>query len=408
MKKILTLLLLLFSGALMLAQQNTLTKILNAHKSELSPAIENPAKYEIQIIYTQINRDKNNVPSFKEYDFRLDSSFYFYPASSVKMPASFVALEKINRLKKYGVKKETDFLIDTNNVGLEHLLSDSNEAKKISNIAECVERVFLISDNNAFNKLYEFLSPQYLNETLWNKGYEDVLIQHRLSISLSHEENMLTHKMIFFKGDKVLYVQPPKKSVLKKKFDLKNILLGKGYYYDGKLINEPMDFSQKNYISLKTLTKILKAVIFPSSVPPKMRFNLTKNDYKFLYKYMSIPPRKSELFANDTSYYDSYVKAFIYGGTKENVPDYLKIFSKSGLAYGFLTEVAYIADIKQGVEFMLSAVIHVNENGIYNDDHYEYDTIGIPFLANLGKVIYQYELQRPRKFKPDLKRFWNE
>ena len=388
------------------AQENILEKLLDAHKAELSPAMENPDAYEIQIIYTQIDRDSLNKPIFTEYDYRLNNKFYFYPASTVKMPASFLALEKLNKLRKYGINKETKFLIDSNNVGLQKLLSDSSSAQRISTIAENIERIFLVSDNNAFNKLYEFLTPQYFNETLWNKGYKDVLIQHRLSIPLSYEENMKTHKMIFFKGEKPLYVQPPRISVIKKKFNLENTLKGKGYYSGGRLINEPMDFSHKNYISLKTLTMLLRAVIFPESVPPKMRFNLTNEDYDFLYKYMSLVPRKSRLFANDTSYYDSYVKAFIYGGTKDTIPDYLRIFSKSGLAYGFVTEVDYIADIKHGVEFMLSAVIHANSDGIYNDDKYDYTTVSIPFLANLGKIVYNYELQRKRKFKPDLSRVW--
>lgn len=74
-------------------------------------------------------------------------------------------------------------------------------------------------------------------------------------------------------------------------------------------------------------------------------------------------------------------------------------------AYGYLIDNAYIADFKNGVEFLLSAVIYVNNNQIFNDDKYEYDEIGFPFLANLGKVIYEYELKRDKKFPSDLSKF---
>ena len=47
----------------------------------------------------------------------------------------------------------------------------------------------------------------------------------------------------------------------------------------------------------------------------------------------------------------------------------------------------------------------MNENQIYNDDVYEYDEIGFPFLADLGRIIYQYEINRKRKNIPDLSRF---
>jgi hypothetical protein len=54
---------------------------------------------------------------------------------------------------------------------------------------------------------------------------------------------------------------------------------------------------------------------------------------------------------------------------------------------------------------MLTATIYVNSDGIINDDKYDYDRIGYPFLYQLGQSIYHYELKRTKKFKPDLSRF---
>jgi hypothetical protein len=54
---------------------------------------------------------------------------------------------------------------------------------------------------------------------------------------------------------------------------------------------------------------------------------------------------------------------------------------------------------------MLSATISCNSDGIYNDDKYDYDRLGFPFMKNLGKTIYEYELSRKRKFVPDLSGF---
>jgi hypothetical protein len=45
---------------------------------------------------------------------------------------------------------------------------------------------------------------------------------------------------------------------------------------------------------------------------------------------------------------------------------------------------------------MVTATILVNSDGVFNDDAYEYDQVGIPFLAQLGRELYQYELQRKR------------
>ena len=43
---------------------------------------------------------------------------------------------------------------------------------------------------------------------------------------------------------------------------------------------------------------------------------------------------------------------------------------------------------KNDLEYILTATIHVNKDGIFNDDVYEYDEIGMPFLAQLGREIH--------------------
>jgi len=52
--------------------------------------------------------------------------------------------------------------------------------------------------------------------------------------------------------------------------------------------------------------------------------------------------------------------------------------------------VAYVKD-RNGIEFFLTATILTNKNEIFNDNNYEYDQLGIPFLAALGREIYQFE-----------------
>ena len=54
---------------------------------------------------------------------------------------------------------------------------------------------------------------------------------------------------------------------------------------------------------------------------------------------------------------------------------------------------------------MLTATIYVNSDGIMNDDRYDYETIGLPFLYRLGQFFYQYDLERTRRYQPDLSRF---
>ena len=57
------------------------------------------------------------------------------------------------------------------------------------------------------------------------------------------------------------------------------------------------------------------------------------------------------------------------------------------------------------IEFFLSATIYCNKDGILNDDIYDYETIGFPFMKNLGQLIYGLESKRSRKIIPDLSPF---
>jgi hypothetical protein len=150
---------------------------------------------------------------------------------------------------------------------------------------------------------------------------------------------------------------------------------------------------------------MLKAVLFPQSVPQQQRFDLSEEDYQFLYKYMSILPKESSFPTYDTSYYDGYCKFLMWGDKKEAISKNIRIFNKVGDAYGYMIDNAYIVDFDKKIEFMLSAVILCNEDMIFNDGKYEYEKIGFPFFGNLGRVIYNYEITRKRKFQADLSNF---
>ncbi len=389
------------------SDSNLIEGLLKSRLDLFGTVMENPAKFEVQIIYTQIDRDKNNQPSFKEYSYRLDKSQYFYPASTVKFPTALLALERVNELNIKGFDKYSRMQIDSGYREQTKVLYDSTAANLRPSIAHYVKKLFIVSDNDAHNRLYEFVGQGYLNDKLHEKGYEDVRIIHRLSIGDGDERAKYTNPMRFYSGKQLVYHKPLEYNEKTYPFKLKNETAGKGFYKKDKLIEQPMNFADKNYISLSNLHQLLKAVIFPEAVPEKQRFNLTNDDYKLLYKSMSILPRESNYpnYKKDTTMTDNFVKFLIYADTPNITNKSIRIYNKIGLAYGYLIDNAYIVDFKNQTEFMLSVVIYVNEDQIFNDDKYEYDSIGFPFLANLGRVLYDYDLKRKRENKPDLKRF---
>ncbi len=147
--------------------------------------------------------------------------------------------------------------------------------------------------------------------------------------------------------------------------------------------------------------------MFPDAIGPQQRFDLGDDDYAFLYHNMSGYPSDSGIaeYSDAEEYPDGHVKFFLYGGDTPEIPANIRIFNKVGSAYGFLTDAAYVVDFERGVEFLLAATVYTNANGTFNDDEYEYDDIGLPFLRELGLAIYEVELARERQNRPDLSRF---
>ena len=320
------------------------------------------------------------------------------------MPVAFLALQKLNELNITGLDKNTAMITDSG-YNQNAILNEPTAADGRPTIAHYIKEVFMVSNNEANNRLYEFVGQEYINKELEKKSYKSAQILHRLGVSLSDIENRKTNAILFTdKNSKPLYTQAMQYSNLE--YIKRNDFLGKGFYKNNMLKNEPFDFSAKNRLYLDDMNKMLLSVYFPEKFSAKQRFNLKEDDYNFIYKYMSQMPTESTFPHYDsTEYYDAYCKFLLYGSEKTKMPSNIRIFNKVGNAYGFLTDVAYIVDFENNIEFALSATIYVNKDEIFNDDKYEYETIGFPFMKNLGKTIYDYELTRERKNKPDLSKF---
>lgn len=365
----------------------------------LRQVVENPA-HRVQIIYTQIDRDANNQATFKTYHYNLDTNTYFYPASTVKLPVALLALEKLNELNLPGITANSTLQTGAATPPQTAVNFDSSSANYLPSIAHYIKKIFLVSDNDAYNRLYEFLGQDYINQKLIEKGFTRSRIIHRLSVSgFDTLGNRLTNPIQLLNDSEVVYEQAEQYGNAYPKWNLEDQIQGKAYTTnDGDLIKAPFDFTYKNYLSLLDLHDIIQGVMLPSAVSPNQRFQLTPADYKLLYEYMSKLPRESDYPAYpDLEDWDDYVKFLLFGSSKTRIPEHIRMYNKVGDAYGYLTDAAYIVDDKNKVEFLLAATIHVNENETFNDGVYEYDRIGFPFLGQLGEAIYQYELQRERK-----------
>ena len=218
-----------------------LTGLLNKLDKRYENIITQPQRYRAKILYTQIDRDDNNHPKFTKHTFGVRPNSYFYPASTIKLPIAALALEKLNRIEN--IDKDTYLNILPGPDKLTGATKDLSSDDGFATIGHYIHKLFVVSDNESFNRLYEFLGRDHINHRLWDLGYAGTRIRHRLSLPLTPEENRYTNAFQFFKDPLILHEQPSQIAELDLDIPFNDHLIGESYFYKNKKINKPMDFS---------------------------------------------------------------------------------------------------------------------------------------------------------------------
>jgi len=371
--------------------------------------IDNKAEYKPQIIYTEINRDANNKPSFTNHYYLLDSTNYFYCASLVKLPCSILALEKINEQHIEGLSKDSYMFTDNVYPCQATCIKDTSSETGFPSLSHYLKKMLLVSDNYSYSRVYEFLNPKYIHNRLSQLGYPNARIIHRFDPSCKGEANQTINPVRFLDSKmNLLYKQEADAGYHNLRNPLGKIVLGKDVYNKKKkLISEKKDFTNSNYLPLSNIHSILQRLIFQNHLPENDRYNITKDDWQFLVKHLGMYPRESNYPRyNAKTYHDSFKKYFIYGNkVKEINSDSMRVFNVIGYSYGFIVDCAYIVNYKTKTEYMLSSVLYTNKRNSFGSGAYEYESTGIPFLKELSLELYKHEAKRKKENLPDLSEF---
>ncbi|GAB4283261.1 MAG: hypothetical protein Kow0068_08070 [Marinilabiliales bacterium] len=354
--------------------------------------IENSKKYRLQIIYTRVITNPDGTKSLQDYYYRLNPDEYVYLASVIKLPMAALTLEKLNELKVFGIDRFTSFQMDTNITCDDKPIYNTFIQKKLKNLDMCIRKALVLSDNDAYNVMFDFLDSKWINLRLQDMGYDNIRVLTRF-IRCNKYENRMSAGMKFFINNKIVYEKAEHYNILD--FSYKHpIYIGKKHVDNDVLIDKPKDFSNYNFISLLDAHTILKSLVYPELFNDKQKFNLTQDELNYLLNYLSIYPKEMNDYSEEyiSQMPDNYMNFILIGQTKKVENQHLKVYNKSGMSFGFVSDVAYIKDTEKNIEFFLSAVIYTNKNEIINDDHYEYAEVAIPFMVSIGKLIYDYEL----------------
>ena len=362
------------------SKTNPIELIIKKREPQLKPVYKNKENHNLQILYTKVVRDSLGMPSFIQYDYQADNNVYFYPASTMKLPIVALTLQKINELRNTGINITVESKI---------LLLSADQITTETTFKDLIAKVFLVSDNSASNILINFLGYNYFNKQMREKGLNTIVLNHKFNPDPYVKTDWKIYTL-----DRDLISKDETQEIIEHN-NLDNLLQGKFQILNGEKVATPFNFKTKNKASLRDLDGVMKRIIYPDLFQEQDRINLSDQDYNFLRYWMSRFTFEDIgiEYQKDSQYFDSYNKFFIYGDSTNTIDRKIRIYNKVGVAYGALTDISYIRDYQKKIEFFLSATIYVNQNQIVNDNIYEYDDVGIPFLAELARQVYKLEEQ---------------
>jgi hypothetical protein len=251
-----------------------------------------------------------------------------------------------------------------------------------------VRESLVVSDNESFNRLYEFTGHDRLNKLMWDAGLESVRITHRLNVKVSILENRRTPSIELRLPEGVVRLAEENGTLeLANVDDRDGVMVGKGRMEDGDLVPGPMSFIAKSRVKLRDLQVALARVVRPDLTFDGKPFDLGEPERALLLEALSQYPGDSENPRWDRAKYpDDYVKFYLPGASRVVPKESLRIYNKVGLAYGFAIDNAYIVDQRSGRGFFLASAIYANFDGVLNDDKYDYESFALPWMSDVAEL----------------------
>ena len=334
---------------------------------------------------------------------------YFYPASAVKTAAVIAALEQLADVEAAGwqpgpaagapISRSTalrfhplfddDVLEETDASHLDGgTITAGHDARK----------VLLVSDNGAYNRLYELAGNDGVNGSLRAAGLTRTRIFHRLAEFRSSGDQLRVPAIDLLDDQGRVIASLPARTAASpgSNADLDGVEFGRAHTLGAQLVEGPMSFARKNFMPLEELVDMNIMLLRPDlqaaldrlrGGPTRAGFGLSEADRDFVVEAMASTPGASADPRYDPSTYpDDYSKFLLPGLLRIRTAEELLVRDKVGRAYGFSITNSEVVDRRTGRSFFLAATLYTNPNGVVGDGVYDYGRAD-RFLADLGEVV---------------------
>jgi hypothetical protein len=250
--------------------------------------------------------------------------------------------------------------------------------------------VCVVSDNRAYNALYELLGSDLIHRRLGELGYGDCRIGARLGCSGARPGKMAAR--LLDASGRVIWDSPGTMAEQPQLFPFGKALKGRAWMQGGQLQVGAHDFSASNFMPLADVHRMTLELGSGQVLGDRTAFALCPVARKLLAGIMAMPPREcaDPVYPPD-QYPDDHAKWLIPLDSTGRIPSGLSIASKNAMSYGYIGDSAFIVDASRDIAFGLTAMLFADRDGVLNDGRYAYTDIGRPFLRELGAAVLAYE-----------------
>lgn len=378
-----------------LPQIADLTPIIRNASRTMDQVLAAPETFRVQVLIAEVVTNQNGRVALQRSAYRADAE-YFYPASSIKLCAAVAALQTIEQVQ---AQHRTADLLETP-LEIAPLfpgdVAQTNDPSNLANgsitVGHEIRKIGLVSDNQAYNRLYDLVGHEGLNRSMHALGLKSTVLNHRLSETRPIPDMLATATVNFQKPGAEPIRVPARRSALNLSNTSKDLFIGNGYMKGETLTNAPMDFTRRNGISLVDLQDLLVKVTRPDIDLGTPALQLSPAHREMLLAAMSMYPSESKNPVYPSERHPDINSKFLLPGIRRVYPNAqlsrrIEVTGKPGRAYGFSIENSYVHNPKNGRAVFVTAVLYTNSDGILNDDQYDYETVADPFLADLGELV---------------------
>lgn len=391
-------------------QQRMIDALVNSSDTLKGIAAE-PERYRLQILVADVVTGALGEPVLQRHAYR-ENREYWYPASTVKLCSAVAALRRLEELN--AAEPDTPTITADTPLRFEPLFDDEHaehldptnpDTGRIT-LRTDIRHALIVSDNPAANRLYEFAGQHRVNAAMHDAGLASAHILHRLSEFRSPEDQRRAPAIIIETEPPTTIdaaTAPPTPATRTRRAlpHAPHFPIGRAHINAARQrVNTPLTFTHKNFISLRDLQSLTAMIARPDIRLGLPGLDLRPQHRQLLYQAITTDPSQSDNPRFDTQRFSDNWPHYFKTGLERVAPrQHWTVANKVGLAYGFVSETAYIHHEPTDRGVFLAMCLYVNDNAVLNDSNYNH-ALAFDAFKDAAEFIARRLLQ-PTTSTPD-------